>query len=490
VVDASTRRGDTDAGVADGEVEPDPSIVCRLRFRRHREQDVALLGELHRVAEQVDDDLAQPGHVADDGRRAALVDDVKQLDTRRRSLGAQEIECRLHALLEHQGLMLQLELPRLDLGEVEDVVDDAQEGLAAGADRRGEVALLGGQGGVEEQAGHADHRVHRGPDLVAHGGEEGGLRLCCRLGVLLGLAQLGLGPQPVGDVPAGDHPQPLAVELHGPDGEAEGEGRAIDPLGRLLPAFPAPGLLRVDGHQPVDGDADDAGVGHGAEHRLRRRVRFHDVPVAVDDQNGLVNCGADGAEAGLVEAHTGQGLGHLDRGELGLGDAREVVEHSAVGLAELAGPYVHEAHGADHVGPRPAEGAAGVEPYAGLAGQGAVGELGHGEGVGEDQHLVAEDGLGAEGAMAGVLPHQRAYAGLGPQPVGIDQIDHGDRHGEDPRRQPGQAVEPLFGGGVEQPERSQHVQAGLLLRRLPSLPAVLSRSVGHGSLLLRGVGCS
>src|SRR6185437_12798178 len=30
------------------------------------------------------------------------------------------------------------------------------------------VALFGRQVGVQQQAGHADHGVHRGPDLVAH----------------------------------------------------------------------------------------------------------------------------------------------------------------------------------------------------------------------------------------------------------------------------------------------------------------------------------
>ena len=79
---------------------------------------------------------------------------------------------------------LQLEPPGLDLGEVEDVVDDAQQRVAARADDLGELALLGGQLGVEQQAGHADDGVHRRADLVAHRREEGALRLCRRLGLL------------------------------------------------------------------------------------------------------------------------------------------------------------------------------------------------------------------------------------------------------------------------------------------------------------------
>jgi hypothetical protein len=59
-----------------------------------------------------------------------------------------------------------------------------EQGVSARADDLGELALLWRQLRVEKQAGHADHGVHRRPDLVAHGGEEGALRLCCRLRLL------------------------------------------------------------------------------------------------------------------------------------------------------------------------------------------------------------------------------------------------------------------------------------------------------------------
>ena len=47
-----------------------------------------------------------------------------------------------------------------------------QQGVAAAAHRLGEVALLGLQVGVEQQAGHADDGVHGRADFVAHVGEE------------------------------------------------------------------------------------------------------------------------------------------------------------------------------------------------------------------------------------------------------------------------------------------------------------------------------
>ncbi len=63
-----------DSGVANGEREL--RLAVGMRLRRHREHDLALLGELHRIAEQVQDDLAQPGHVADDGRRNTVFEQV------------------------------------------------------------------------------------------------------------------------------------------------------------------------------------------------------------------------------------------------------------------------------------------------------------------------------------------------------------------------------------------------------------------------------
>ena len=50
------------------------------------------------------------------------------------------------------------------------------------ADRRDVVALLGVERRVEQQAAHADHRVHRRADLVAHRREERALRLVGGLG--------------------------------------------------------------------------------------------------------------------------------------------------------------------------------------------------------------------------------------------------------------------------------------------------------------------
>ena len=73
--------------------------------------------------------------------------------------------------------LLQLDLAGLDLGEVQDVVDDRQEPFPGSAYGLGVLALHPGELGVEQQPRHADHTVQRRADLVAHVRQKGALRL-------------------------------------------------------------------------------------------------------------------------------------------------------------------------------------------------------------------------------------------------------------------------------------------------------------------------
>ena len=86
---------------------------------------------------------------------------------------------RLHrvaqALAEVELLALQHELLGLDLGEVEDIVDHAEQGFARIADGRQELALLGRELALEDQFGHADHGVQGRANFMAHVGQEGAL---------------------------------------------------------------------------------------------------------------------------------------------------------------------------------------------------------------------------------------------------------------------------------------------------------------------------
>lgn len=74
------------------------------------------------------------------------------------------------------GLFAQRQPPGLDDGEVEDVVQDRQERAGGIADDAGVFLELGIGLGLEQEVGVADDSGHRRAHLMAHGGEEVGLR--------------------------------------------------------------------------------------------------------------------------------------------------------------------------------------------------------------------------------------------------------------------------------------------------------------------------
>ena len=153
----------------------------------------------------------------------AVADQVREVQALLGGPRGHEVERPLDALPQVERLGLELELPRLDLGEVEDVVDDGQERVAALADDLRELALLVGQRGVQEEPAHPDHGVHRGPDLVAHRRQEGALGLVGRLG-------LPAGPEELGDVVIDpDHADLGAVDDHGHGRDLDVHQRAVLP---------------------------------------------------------------------------------------------------------------------------------------------------------------------------------------------------------------------------------------------------------------------
>ena len=141
-----------------------------------------MLGELHRVGEQVEHDLPQPRDVADDRRRHVAFEHVGDVEVLLDGARGDEVERRLDAFAQVERLRLDVHAAGLDLREVEDVVDDREQRVAGVADGGDVVVLLGVELRVEQQAAHADHRVHRRADLVAHRREERALRLVGGLG--------------------------------------------------------------------------------------------------------------------------------------------------------------------------------------------------------------------------------------------------------------------------------------------------------------------
>ena len=218
---------DADAGVA--HLEADDHRVPGRLVEGHPEDDLARLRELDRVADEVGEDLAQPAGVAPQRVRHVVADEAEQLEPLGlRGLG-EGAEHLAHRAPQVELDALEVDAARLDLREVEDVVDDLEQRPPRLVDHLGVLALLGGEAGVEEEPGHPDDAVHRGADLVAHVRHE--LRLEAR-GLEGGLA----GPhQDVDALHGQHHPGHRAVGVApGVHGPAQEDAGAVLALERVL----------------------------------------------------------------------------------------------------------------------------------------------------------------------------------------------------------------------------------------------------------------
>jgi hypothetical protein len=103
--------------------------VGRLRFGRDAHDDRSELGELERVPDEVQDDLPYAAWIPDQriGRIPGDVDgELQALLMGAEGQWLQRVaQCRAEGELRR----IKLEPARLDLGEIEDVVDEVEEGI-------------------------------------------------------------------------------------------------------------------------------------------------------------------------------------------------------------------------------------------------------------------------------------------------------------------------------------------------------------------------
>jgi hypothetical protein len=104
-----------------------------------------------------------------------------------------------------EGRALDAQLSGLSLGEVEDVVQQRDEGHAVALDGATHAALIVRQLGLRQELRPAEHGCHGVADLVAHGGEDAAARLHGRLRRFQGAPELALDAAAVRDVLGGDH---------------------------------------------------------------------------------------------------------------------------------------------------------------------------------------------------------------------------------------------------------------------------------------------
>ena len=164
---------DADAGV--GDRKANQGVVIGLLDEGAVHDDFAAFSELHRVADEIREDLPQTSGVASHPRREVRVRQVRQLQALSVGAFGQQLEHVFHRDVELEVGPLEVELAGLYLGEVQDIVDDRQERFPGPAYHLGVLSLLGGQPRVQQEPGHADDAVHGRTDLVTHRGEKSAL---------------------------------------------------------------------------------------------------------------------------------------------------------------------------------------------------------------------------------------------------------------------------------------------------------------------------
>ena len=251
--------GDADAGVADGPF--DRYAVGFPGQTACGHEDVAGGGELHRIGQKVQQHLAQPPGVADQGGRQRGVVLGAQRQPLCRCARRDDAEQMVDQHDRRKGELLEFELAGVELRIVENVVEDAQQALARFVNREQHLALLGVEVGFEQRVGQAEHAVHRRADFMAHGGEEerlGAARHLRRAFLLAQLLRLGLDPQPLrlGAPAFGDvlvHGDPAAA-VHVP--ARQGDDAAVGQVHGLVP-----GRCPAGAGRPRDGPSSPVTAG-------------------------------------------------------------------------------------------------------------------------------------------------------------------------------------------------------------------------------------
>ena len=116
-------------------------------------------GELDGVSEEVHQDLPQAPAVAAHHAAGGRGNVAENLNLFLPGLEAHGLHGLFHEPAQIEVLLVQFQLASLDLGEVEDVIDQGQERLAAAAAGLHETTLPLVQPGIAQQFRHADDAV-------------------------------------------------------------------------------------------------------------------------------------------------------------------------------------------------------------------------------------------------------------------------------------------------------------------------------------------
>ena len=175
------RLRDAAARIAHGKRQRHLPAFCRLA--RQRQGHAALLDELERVRQQIEQHLAQLGAIEAHQRRHAGTFEL-QRDALVARTHAHHLEHLVEQAIQVHGPRLQLHAARFDFRQFEDVVDQGQQ-MMAGAVDDGQVMLffLEHAARIGHHLRKTDHGIQGRAQFVAHVGQEDAFRAICRFGL-------------------------------------------------------------------------------------------------------------------------------------------------------------------------------------------------------------------------------------------------------------------------------------------------------------------
>ena len=256
-------RGDADAAVAHGHLTQ--HVVIGEFDRAQAQHHLADVGELDGVAAQVGEHLLQTHVVAQQAMRQGRVDVVEHLDVLGAHIGRQDHRQITQQAVEAERPRVERHLAGLGLREVEDVVEQPQQGARCALGLGGVVQLAPVKRRVLQQLQHAQDGVHRGANLVAHVGQKLALR------ARGGFSRFG-GLDKGRDVDAVAHGVAIGHAAFD-DAQCAAFGQRLDQARRVLP---------VDGHALIHPGIDTA---HGLGELAAFGAGAHDVLEAVARQH-------------------------------------------------------------------------------------------------------------------------------------------------------------------------------------------------------------
>jgi len=143
-----------------------------LRGERNQDADLSFLRKLYGVANQVDQYLTEAEAVRDDMFGDVSFDVAMQENSGFQGTAYKNFQYFFDAAAEIGLFFFQGDRTGLQRREIQNIINDGEQGVAATPDRVDISALFFVEGCLVEKRSHADDAIHRRAYLVAHIGEE------------------------------------------------------------------------------------------------------------------------------------------------------------------------------------------------------------------------------------------------------------------------------------------------------------------------------